>query len=238
MLLRYESKGGLPGMPQDHILMAFITLGGGMTDITTPEVMLCRLCMAIFPGVCHPVRPGMRDGFLTPVTIRAVGCRVANGTRPPVVGGLLAMLRGFPVEYVIFRPVSLVTILAETILVFVTELTGPVKPACRAVLHGPVTMMTLGHYILPDFCMADIAFNRCLFSIMTFLARKHVGPFYTLKALHLINALVTIATFSNSVMGLVGKYQVSITLRFFRHFLFYFIVIMGTLEGMAHETII
>lgn len=225
-------------MPQDHILMAFITLGGGMTDITTPKVMFCRLCMAIFPGVCHPVCPGMRNGFLTPVTIRAVGCRVANGAKPPVVGGILAMLRGFPVEYVILRLVGLVTILAETILVFMTELTRLVKPACRAVLHGPVTMMTLGHYLLPDFCMTDIAINRCLFSIMTFLACKHVRPFYTFKPLQLINALVTIGTFSNSVMGFVGKYQVSITLWLFRHFLFYFIVIKGTLEGMAHETII
>ena len=216
--------------------MAFITLRGGMADITTPKVMSCRLCMAIVPGVCHPVRPGMRNGFLPPVAIRAVGCRVANGTRPPVVGGLLAVLRGLPVEYMIFRLVGLMTILTELTLTSMTVLTGLVKPACRAMLHGPVTMMTLWRYILPDLCMTDITINWCLFPIVTPLTRKHVRPFYIFEPFYFINALVAISTLGNSFVGLMGKYQVSITLWFLRHFLFCFLMaIKGTLR-MAHET--
>ena len=216
--------------------MAFITLRGGMADITTPKVMSCRLCMAIVPGVCHPVCPGMRNGFLPPVAIRAVGCSVANGTRPPVVGGLLAMLRGLPVKYVIFRLVGLMTILAKLTLTSMTVLTGLVKPACRAMLHGPVTMMTLRGYILPDLCMTDITIHRCLFPIMTLLTRKHVRPFYIPKPLYLINTLMTIGTLGNPLVGLMGKYQVSITLWFLRHYLFcFFMAIKGTLR-MAHET--
>ncbi len=194
-------------MPQYHVLVTLVTVRPGMAYIAAPEIVMGCLCMAIFPGIGHPVCPGVGHGLLAPVTIRAVGCRVANSTQPAVMRGILAVLGGLPVEYVILGFLGLVTILAK-ILFFVTELAGFVKTALETMMLGPVAVMAWRSDLLSHLGMADLTVNRCIISIVTFLAGKHVGPFNVLQALLLIDSLVAIRAFCYAFVGLVCKYQI------------------------------
>jgi hypothetical protein len=145
------------------------------------------------------------------------------------------MLRAFPIEDMIFWFLSPVTVLAEAFLILMAELTRPVKAAFKAMMHGPVTVMALRSYILPDLLMAGLACNRGVFSIVAFLADKHIRPLKVGKRILFLYPLVASIAF-HTLMILMAELEVFIALRLFRH-RFRDLIIMGcALYRVAQKT--
>jgi len=102
--------------------MTLHTLRGGMTHITASEIPFRLFGMAVFTGIGHPVATGMGDGLLRAMAVRTVGSGMAGDAEPSVVRGLLTMAAGLPAQNVILGLLRPVAILAETLLVVMTEL--------------------------------------------------------------------------------------------------------------------
>ncbi len=222
-------KATVPNLfSQNHILMTLPALGSGMAHVTASEVVLCCLCVAVFPGISHPVSPRMGNGLLAVVAVRTVGCRMTNRTKPAIVGCILSVLGSLPVEDVIPGLLGLMTVVTKSLWIVMAKLTGLIETAGWPMLHCPVAMVTLWWNLFPDLGMTDFAIDWGLVPVMTLFAGKHIRPLNLRKALLLVYSLVTRVAL-HVLVGLVSKYKVNVTLGLFRHRLFNRIIVHGAL---------